>query len=82
MLRVFPLKDLLPYSKKVVKIAAIPAKSIRLTNSLMKANQQPEIRKKIHEENAHVGAMLTQTEIREAMIAIFQKRKPNFKQFN
>lgn len=48
----------------------------------MKANQPKAIRDKMSEENAHFGAMLSQPEAREAMMAFFRKRKPDFKQFN
>ena len=38
--KVLPLEELLPYAEKqAAKIAALPAKSIRLTKSLMKAKQ-------------------------------------------
>jgi enoyl-CoA hydratase/carnithine racemase len=81
--KVLPLEELLPYAEKqAAKIAALPAKSIRLTKRLMKANQPQAIRDKMNEENAHFGAMLSQPEAREAMMAFFQKRKPDFKQFN
>lgn len=81
--KVLPVEELLPYAEKqAAKIAALPAKSIRLTKSLMKANQPQAIREKMNEENAHFGAMLSQPEAREAMMAFFQKRKPDFKQFN
>jgi len=81
--KVLPVEELLPYAEKqAAKIAALPAKSIRLTKRLMKANQPQLIRDKMNEENAHFGAMLSQPEAREAMMAFFQKRKPDFKQFN
>ena len=81
--KILPLEDLLPYAEKqAAKIAALPAKSIHLTKRLMKANQPQAIRDKMNEENAHFSAMLTQPEAREAMTAFFEKRKPDFKQFN
>lgn len=81
--KVLPVDELLPYAEmQAAKIAALPAKSIRLTKSLMKTNQPQAIREKMNEENAHFGAMLSQPEAREAMMAFFQKRKPDFKQFN
>jgi enoyl-CoA hydratase/carnithine racemase len=81
--KVLPLEELLPYAEKqAAKIAALPAKSIRLTKRLMKANEPQAIRDKMNEENAHFAAMLSQPEAREAMMAFFQKRKPDFKQFN
>jgi enoyl-CoA hydratase/carnithine racemase len=81
--KVLTVEELLPYAEKqAAKIAALPAKSIRLTKSLMKTNQPQAIREKMNEENAHFGAMLSQPEAREAMMAFFQKRKPDFKQFN
>ena len=81
--KILPLEDLLPYAEKqAAKIAALPAKSIHLTKRLMKANQPQAIRDKMNEENAHFSAMLSQPEAREAMTAFFEKRKPDFKQFN
>jgi enoyl-CoA hydratase/carnithine racemase len=81
--RVLPLEELLPYAEKqAAKIAALPAKSIRLTKSLMKAKQPQAIIEKMNEENKHFAAMLSEPEAREAMMAFFQKRKPDFKQFN
>ncbi len=81
--RVLPLADLLPYAEQqAAKIAALPAKSIRLTKRLMKRTLPQEIVETMNEENRHFAAMLNEPEAREAFMAFFQKRKPDFKQFN
>ncbi|MDO8771822.1 MAG: enoyl-CoA hydratase, partial [Burkholderiaceae bacterium] len=37
---------------------------------------------KMKEENQHFAAMLNAPEAKEAFMAFFQKRKPDFSQFN
>ncbi|WP_423680786.1 MULTISPECIES: enoyl-CoA hydratase [unclassified Undibacterium] len=81
--KVVPLEELLPYAQQVAaKIVALPAASIRVTKRLMKANQPAEVSAKMLEENKHFAAMLHGPEAREAFMAFFQKRKPDFSQFN
>ena len=81
--RILPAEELLAYAQKQAeKIAALPAKSIRLTKRLMKTGQPEAIAKRMDEENQHFGAMLSAPEAKEAFMAFFQKRKPDFKQFN
>ncbi|MBY0574009.1 MAG: enoyl-CoA hydratase [Undibacterium sp.] len=81
--RVLSVEELLPYAQQqAAKIAALPAKSIRLTKSLMKASQPQAIVAKMNEENTHFASMLNEPAAREAMMAFFQKRKPDFTQFD
>jgi enoyl-CoA hydratase/carnithine racemase len=81
--KVLPLEELLPYALQVAaKLAALPAASIRVTKRLMKANQPAAVNAKMMEENQHFAAMLGAPEAKEAFMAFFQKRKPDFKQFH
>jgi enoyl-CoA hydratase/carnithine racemase len=81
--KVLPLEELLPYAQKqAAKLVALPAASIRITKRLMKTNQAEAIVAKMKEENQHFGAMLSAPEAREAFMAFFQKRKPDFSQFD
>ena len=81
--KVLPLDDLLPYAQQVAaKLAALPAASIRVTKRLMKASQPAAVSEKMREENQHFSAMLNAPEAKEAFMAFFQKRKPDFSQFH
>ncbi|MBC3910597.1 enoyl-CoA hydratase [Undibacterium umbellatum] len=81
--KVLPLEELLPYAQQqAAKLVALPAASIRVTKRLMKGNQPAAISAKMTEENKHFSAMLNAPEAKEAFMAFFQKRKPDFSQFN
>ncbi|MFZ6721421.1 enoyl-CoA hydratase [Undibacterium sp. Ji49W] len=81
--KVLPLEELLPYAQQqAAKLVALPAASIRVTKRLMKGNQPAAISAKMLEENKHFAAMLSGPEAKEAFMAFFQKRKPDFSQFN
>jgi enoyl-CoA hydratase/carnithine racemase len=81
--KVLPQADLLPYAyAQAAKLVALPPASLRLTKSLMKSAQSAAIASRMQEENKHFGAMLTAPEAREAFMAFFQKRKPDFSQFS
>ncbi|MDP1976386.1 enoyl-CoA hydratase [Undibacterium sp.] len=81
--KVLPLEELLPYAQRqAAKLVALPAASIRVTKRLMKGNQPAAISDKMTEENKHFSAMLNAPEAKEAFMAFFQKRKPDFSQFN
>lgn len=81
--KVLPLEALLPYAQQqAAKLAALPAASIRATKRLMKGNQPAAISAKMTEENKYFSAMLNAPEAKEAFMAFFQKRKPDFSQFN
>ncbi|MBI3730184.1 MAG: enoyl-CoA hydratase [Burkholderiales bacterium] len=81
--KVLPLEALLPYAQQqAAKLAALPAASIRATKRLMKGNQPAAISAKMTEENKYFSAMLNAPEAKEAFMAFFQKRKPDFSQFS
>ncbi|GLU32999.1 enoyl-CoA hydratase [Trinickia caryophylli] len=64
------------------KLAALPASSLRVTKALMKRASEVDVAERIREEVVHFGKMLLAPEAREAMTAFFQKRKPDFRQFD
>lgn len=81
--KVLPAEELLPYAlQQAAKLVALPANSVRVTKRLMKGRQPQAIAEKMNEENQHFAAMLGAPEAREAFMAFFQKRKPDFKQFD
>ncbi len=81
--RVLPLNDLTAFvNSQAAKLAALPASSLRVTKSLMKAAQNTAIDARMQEENKHFGAMLATPEAKEAFAAFFQKRKPDFTKFS
>ncbi|WP_228937807.1 enoyl-CoA hydratase [Paraburkholderia saeva] len=67
---------------QALKLAALPASSLRVTKALMKRAAQHEIQTQISEEAVHFGKMLLAPEAREAFKAFFEKRKPDFRQFD
>ncbi|MBC3870576.1 enoyl-CoA hydratase [Undibacterium oligocarboniphilum] len=81
--KVLPLDELLPYAQQVAtKLVTLPAASIRVTKRLMKANRPAAVSDKMLEENQHFSVMLNAPEAKEAFMAFFQKRKPDFSQFH
>jgi enoyl-CoA hydratase/carnithine racemase len=67
---------------QAMKLAALPASSIRATKRLMKAEHITAIEAQMTEESKYFGAMLSAPEAKEAFAAFFQKRKPDFSQFD
>jgi enoyl-CoA hydratase/carnithine racemase len=67
---------------QAAKLAALPSSSLRVTKTLMKRAQGQEIVERMKEEVVHFSKMLLAPEAREAMTAFFQKRKPDFRQFD
>ena len=81
--RVLPAAEVDAFAlAQAVKLAALPASSLRVTKTLMKRAQEQEIAAQMKEEAVHFGKMLLAPEAREAMTAFFEKRKPDFKQFD
>jgi enoyl-CoA hydratase/carnithine racemase len=77
------LDELLSYAQQqAAKLVALPAASVRVTKRLMKEGQPEAVANKMAEENQHFAAMLNAPEAKEAFMAFFQKRKPDFSQFN
>ncbi|MES2935952.1 MAG: enoyl-CoA hydratase [Pseudomonadota bacterium] len=80
--KVLPLADLIPFATaQAAKLVALPAASIRATKRLMKGDQNAAMVAKMEEEIALFGSMLNAPEAKEAFMAFFQKRKPDFSQF-
>jgi enoyl-CoA hydratase/carnithine racemase len=74
---------LLAYAQgQAAKLAALPATSIRNTKRLMKAGRASEVQAVIETEGQLFGQMLLAPEAKEAFTAFFEKRKPDFSQFN
>ncbi|MEB0138641.1 MULTISPECIES: enoyl-CoA hydratase [unclassified Undibacterium] len=81
--KVLPLAELLPYAlQQAAKFVALPAASVRATKRLMKGTQPAAIATKMDEENRYFAAMLNAPEAKEAFMAFFQKRKPDFTKFD
>jgi enoyl-CoA hydratase/carnithine racemase len=78
-----PVAELRAFAEgQAAKLVALPASSIRVTKELMKAARKAPVSEAIAAENIHFGKMLSSPEAREAFMAFFQKRKPDFKQFS
>ncbi|NPT42639.1 enoyl-CoA hydratase, partial [Paraburkholderia sp. 1N] len=67
---------------QATKLAALPASSLRMTKSLMKRASHHELQTQMTEEAVHFAKMLIAPEAREAFKAFFEKRKPDFRQFD
>ncbi len=67
---------------KAKKLAAQPAKGLRLTKQLLRKASAGQVKKAMDEEGQHFKTMLTSAEAMEAMSAFLQKRKPDFSQFD
>lgn len=81
--KVVPLYDLMTFAQgQAAKLVALPAASIRATKRLMKQSRMEPMKAAIADENKLFSAMLGGAEAKEAFTAFFQKRKPDFKQFN
>jgi enoyl-CoA hydratase/carnithine racemase len=81
--RVLPAAEVDAFARsQALKLAALPAASLRVTKSLMKRAAQHEMQTQMAEEAVHFAKMLLAPEAREAFTAFFEKRKPNFRQFD
>ena len=80
--KVLPVDELRAYAEgQAAKLVALPASSIRVTKELMKAARKAPTSETIAAENIHFSKMLSSPEAKEAFMAFFQKRKPDFTQF-
>ncbi|MRW93796.1 enoyl-CoA hydratase [Duganella sp. FT80W] len=80
--KVLPVAELRAFAEgQAAKLVALPASSIRVTKELMKAARKAPVTDAIAAENTHFGKMLSAPEAKEAFMAFFQKRKPDFTQF-
>jgi enoyl-CoA hydratase/carnithine racemase len=81
--RVLPAAEVDAFAaSQAAKLAALPASSLRVTKSLMKRASHQELQTQMSEEALHFGKMLIAPEAREAFKAFFEKRKPDFRQFD
>ncbi len=62
----------------VTGLLAKPAKALRLTQKLLRHETSAEILERFELENAHFSERLTSAEVREAITAFYEKRKPDF----
>ena len=67
--------------KATRSLAALPAKSVRLTKKLMKKRYGLAAKEAIAEELSLLGERLASPEAKEAMSAFLEKRKPDFSRF-
>lgn len=67
---------------QALKLAALPASSIRATKRLMKGDAAADIAARMQKEGLVFRALLSSPEAREAFTAFFEKRKPDFSPFS
>ena len=81
--RVVPSLELADFVQaQAVRLALLPASSLRVTKRLMKGAQADAVKARMQEENRHFGEMLSAPEAKEAFTAFFEKRKPDFRKFS
>ncbi|MET3108679.1 enoyl-CoA hydratase/carnithine racemase [Oxalobacteraceae bacterium GrIS 2.11] len=81
--KIVPAAELLEFAtQQAAKLVALPAASLRATKRLMKASQTSLINEVMQEELKQFSVMLSGPEAKEAFMAFFQKRKPDFSQFS
>lgn len=81
--RLLPAAELDAFAfAQAAKLAVLPASSLRVTKMLMKGAAEQDITERMKDEVVHFGKMLRAPEAREAMTAFFEKRKPDFTQFD
>ncbi|RQY11791.1 enoyl-CoA hydratase [Burkholderia stagnalis] len=81
--RVLPVAELDAFAaKQAAKLAALPASSLRVTKALLKDTGGAAVPARMAQEAQHFSTMLREPEAREAMAAFFEKRKPDFRQFD
>ena len=77
--RVLPAAQAIEAAREAArKLAALPAKPIRLTKELMKSGDAAAVRERLDTESAHFRELLGEPAAREALAAFMQKRKPDF----
>ena len=77
--RVVPAAEALDTAKEAArKLAALPAKSVRVTKSLIKSAHVAAVRNQLAVEGEHFRALLQEPAAREAFAAFLEKRAPDF----
>jgi enoyl-CoA hydratase/carnithine racemase len=64
--------------KTVGALLAKPATALRLTQKLLRHATSAEVLERFELENAHFSERLQSAEVKEAITAFYEKRKPNF----
>jgi enoyl-CoA hydratase/carnithine racemase len=62
----------------VAALLAKPTTALRLTQKLLRHDLSAEILERFELENAHFSERLRSAEVREAITAFYEKRKPDF----
>ena len=65
-------------AETVAGLLAKPAMAMRLTQKLLRHGQSREILERFELENAHFSERLQSAEVKEAITAFYEKRKPDF----
>jgi enoyl-CoA hydratase/carnithine racemase len=81
--RVLPVAELHEFVlQQARKLAALPASSLRETKRLMKGSDKAAVQAQMAQEGEVFRRLLQAPEAREAFKAFFDKRRPDFAQFN
>jgi enoyl-CoA hydratase/carnithine racemase len=65
-------------AETVAALLAKPAEAMRLTQKLLRHDASSEILERFELENGHFSERLQSAEVKEAITAFYEKRKPNF----
>lgn len=78
--RVLPAEELMPFVQtQLIKLAALPSESLRITKQLMQADLQSAIAGAMHSEMQQFTQLLQGPDAKEAFSAFLEKRKPVFR---
>jgi enoyl-CoA hydratase/carnithine racemase len=77
--RIVPAAETLATARAAAqKLAALPAKSVRMTKALMKGPHAAAVQAQLTAESAHFREMLQEPAAKEALSAFLEKRRPVF----
>lgn len=68
------------HQEVIAALLAKPREALRLTQQLLRSGQRDEIVERMQVESGHFAERLQSAEVKEAIAAFFEKRKPNFDQ--
>ena len=79
---VLPASEVLPHARRVaLRFNALPPGAVRESKKLMRDHQRALVMEAIRTEGAVFSARLRSPEVREALQAFLEKRKPDFSKF-